>query len=303
MGRLHLALLLGLVMVVIGALLPRAAAAAGWVYFGGWYDEEIGRIGTDGQDPVRGLIVSDDAIPQAMTVSGEYLYWEQNSYPVEIGRARLDGSEVQPRFIVAGGGQANAPGLSVSGGRIYWSETRNPSGEGPSYLSSANLDGSGLLARQVSLGPDAADSVAVAGEWVYFITTHYSRGIDHYGVVRTRVDGRGASRKIAFNRPLVSATLVLAGSHAFWVESEDGKTFIARASLDGSNINTHFRRVPQKGCHTHSEMHGGAISGRFYFLGCESGGIDRVALTGHRGLRQLRTHARTDGGPILAATP
>lgn len=285
-------------------LLPGAAAAAGWVYFGGWYDEEIGRVGINGQDPVRGLIVSGDAIPQAMTVSGEYLYWEQNSYPVEIGRARLDGTDVQPRFIVASGGQANAPGLSVSGDRIYWSETRNSTGEGPSYLSSASLDGSDIVARQLSLGTHAGGSVTVAGDWVYFTTYVYSGGVSHYGVARERLDGRGAVRRIASNRPLVSGTLVIKGSHVYWVESgSDRKAFIAKASLDGSSINTRFRRLPRRGCHAHSDMNGGAISGSFYFLGCEAGGIDRVRIVGGRGFRTLKTHAKPDGGPILAATP
>lgn len=290
------------VLLAVAALPVAAQASAGSVFFGGWYDDEIGSVGFDGASPSPSLI-ADDGIPQAMTVSGEYLYWEANSSPIRIGRSRLDGTDVQPQLIAGGPGQVNAEGLSVEGGRIYWSETRNVTGFGPSYLSSANLDGSGLAPRQLALGPNAAGPVIVAEDHVVFLSQRSARGVLHTNVVRMRLDGRGGSEKIAVDRYPVADSLARQRGYLYWVESGSRNAYIARASLDGSSIDTRFRRVPRKGCHMRSEMQGGAVGGRYYFIGCESGLIDRVALRGGRGLLELQTGATLGSGPVLAATP
>jgi len=287
--------------LVVGS--PAAASAdAGTVFFGGWYEDPIGRVGFDGSNPDPNLI-EDDGIAQGITVSGDYLYWQANSYPVRIGRSRLDGTEVQSDFIMGEAGLSNANGLSVSEGRLYWSETRNSSGFGPSFLSSANLDGSGLATRQQSLGPNATGPVIVTQGYVIFVHERDARGITHWSIVRRKLGGRGGSRRIATDRPLISDTLVSRDNYLYWVEAADHGVYIARASLDGSSINTRFRRVPDKGCHARSPMQGGAISSRYYFIGCESGRIDRVSMNGSPRLRQLRTRARLGSGPVLAATP
>lgn len=272
------------------------------LFIGGWYDDRIAKVGFDGSGPVPNF-VPDDGIPEAMTVSGDFLYWQANSSPVRIGRARLDGGEVDPEFIHGGPGLVEAEGLSVSDGRLYWTETRNSTGFGPTYVSSANLDGSDIRLRQRSLGADSVGPATVAGGYVFFLNERSSRGITHWGIVRRRLEGSGGSRTIAPDRPLVHDTLTIYGGYLYWVESEDHGVYIARASLDGSGIDTRFRRVARKGCHLHSEMHGGVIGGGYYFLGCASGRVDRISLTGRPRLRPLVTRASVSSGPVLAATP
>jgi hypothetical protein len=292
-------------LVTLAALfLPAAAvAASGSVFFGGWYDDAIGSIGFDGSDPRPGLIV-DSAIPDAMVVSGDYLYWEANSSPIRIGRSRLDGSEVDSDFFFAGGGQVQPAGLSVVNERIYWAETRNSTGFGPAYLSSANLDGSGQTLRTSSLGSNTESRVVVTGGWVFFVISKDIRGVQRYSIARTRLDGRGSRRLVAANRPYVGESLTTLGSHIFWLEQNDsGRLFIARASLDAASIDTRFRRIPEKGCHASDEVVGAAISTGFYFLGCGSGNIDRVSITGRPHVRMLVTGAHLSSGPVLAATP
>lgn len=296
--------LVALVALVVLCLPASAEAASGSVFYGGWYDDSIGSVGFDGSDPSPSLIVSERAIPDAMTVSGDYLYWEANSSPIRIGRSRLDGSEVNPDFLSGGSGQVNPAGLSVSNGRLYWSETRNSTGFGSAYLSSANLDGSDRTIRTVSLGRNAGNRVVVNGGWVFFVIEKDVRGVQRYSVARKRLDGRGSRRLVAANRPYIGESLVTQGSHVYWLEQNDrGRLFIARASLDAASIDTQFRRIPEKGCHVGDEVVGTAISSLYFFLGCASGDIDRVSLTGRPHVRKLVTGAGLSSGPVLAATP
>jgi hypothetical protein len=139
--------------------------------------------------------------------------------------------------------------------------------------------------------------------YVFYVSRSDRGGISYSGIVRRRLGSRGESRKIAPNRPLVGDTLVSLGDYVYWVEEGRYGTFIARASLDGGSIDTRFRRVPDRGCHSHSEMHGGAISSRYYFIGCEAGGIDRITMTGRPRVRRLSTGGTVGSGPVLAATP
>lgn len=285
-------------------LLPAAAgAASGTVFYGGWYDDAIGSVGFDGSDP-RPNLVADDAIAEAMVVSGDYLYWEANSSPIRIGRSRLDGTEVDPDFFYGGRGQVQPEGLSVADGRIYWAETRNITGFGPGYLSSANLDGSDRTLRTVSLGRNTESAVLVNGGWAFFVISKDVGGIQRYSIARVRLDGRGSRRLVAANRPFVGQSLTTLGSHIFWLEQNDrGRLFIARASLDAGSIDSRFRRIPEKGCHVGDEVVGTAISTGYYFLGCAAGKIDRVSLTGRPHVRTLVTGADLTSGPVLAATP
>jgi hypothetical protein len=291
-------------LAVLAALfLPAAAAASGTVFYGGWYDDAIGSVGFDGSDP-RPSLIGDDAIPEAMVVSGDYLYWEANSSPIRFGRSRLDGTEVDPDFFFGGKGQVQPEGLSIVDGRIYWAETGNITGLGPGYLSSADLDGSDRALRTVSLGRNTESAVLVNGGWAFFVISKDVRGIQRYSIARVRLDGRGSRRLVAANRPFVGESLTTLGSHVFWLEQDDsGRLFIARASLDAGSIDTRFRRIPEKGCHVGDEVVGTAISTGYYFLGCGSGNIDRVSLTGRPHVRTLVTGADLTSGPVLAATP
>jgi len=291
------------VAVFAALILPATAQASGQVFYGGWYDSAIGSVSFDGSNPQPNLIVNQLTVPFALAVSGEYLYWESNSFPVDIGRSRLDGSELNPQFITAPGGAFGSNGLSISNGRIYWSETRNSTGFGPALLSSANLDGSDQQNRFLSLGSNAAGASLVIGGWAFLVTHKEVRGVEHYSIARRRLDGKGSRRLVAANRPFVGEALVGDGSHIYWLEGEDRNLFIARASINAGSLNTRWRHIPRKGCHVHEDIGGIAISSEFLFLGCPGGDVDRVALRGRTRVKMLSTGAALGSGPVLAATP
>jgi hypothetical protein len=287
---------------------PAAARASGQVFFGGWYDSAIGSVNSDGSEPQPNLIVNEETVPLGMAVGGDHLYWESNSAGVKIGRSRLDGSEADTELVGTDGGPPGGDGVSISGGRVYWTEKRNSTGFGPLYLSSANLDGSGQQVRFLSLGTNAEGTAFVSGSYVFFVIQKDVRGVERYSVARSRLDGKGSRRIVAADRPYAAEGLVGNASHVYWVEENpyaggDQELFIAKASVNASSLNTRWRRIPRKGCHVKDGAGGIALGARYLFIGCPGGDIDRVSLGRRARLKTLMTGAKLSSGPVLAATP
>ena len=84
-------------------------------------------------------------------MNGTHIFWA-NSNPggTSIGRANLDGSNVNPNFITG----ATAPGgVAVTATHVYW--TNNSPTIGEDSIGRANLDGSGVNQDFISVMPDA----------------------------------------------------------------------------------------------------------------------------------------------------
>jgi hypothetical protein len=83
-----------------------------------------------------------------LAVAGKYIYWMNNaesSKPVTIGRANLDGTDVNKRFII---GVTNGCGIAVVGGHIYWTNAGfADSRHATDAIGRANLDGTGVNQR------------------------------------------------------------------------------------------------------------------------------------------------------------
>ena len=128
------------------------ALAGGHIYWasGG----AIGRANVDGSG-VDGRFIPDLAIPRTsptslgggscgIAVAGKYIYWMNNAEslkPVTIGRANLDGTGVNKRFIT---GVATGCGIAVVRGYIYWT---NGGFSHRHALGRANLEGTGVSQR------------------------------------------------------------------------------------------------------------------------------------------------------------
>jgi hypothetical protein len=93
-------------------------------------------------------------------VAGKYIYWiyaAESRKPVTIGRANLDGTGVNKRFIT---GVTNGfCGIAVVGGHIYWTNG--------GFVGRANLDGTGVN-RRVIRTPGGACGVAVYQGHIYW---------------------------------------------------------------------------------------------------------------------------------------
>jgi hypothetical protein len=114
----------------------------------------IGRANVDGTG-VDDQFITDLAIPRSpafqtadpcgIAVAGKYIYWTnwaESGKPVPIGRANLDGTGVNKRFIT---GVTPGCGIAVAGGHIYW--TNGGFVKSRYAIGRANLDGTGVNQR------------------------------------------------------------------------------------------------------------------------------------------------------------
>jgi virginiamycin B lyase len=186
-----------------------------------WANENgtIGRVRSDGSDFDPEFITglgSEWGIWD-VTVDDTYIYWSDWNLD-SIGRAKLDGSEVETEWIKSG----SAPrGLAVNDTHIYWTVT----GE---KLGRANLDGSEPDLEFIVLVGSNVDGVDVDENWLYWA----DKGKNNIG--RAKLDGSEVNTSF-ITAPNDCADLRVNSTHIYWV-NDSGNT-IGRANLDGSEPN------------------------------------------------------------------
>jgi virginiamycin B lyase len=213
-----------------------------------WADDRAGTIGRanrdgTGVDPnfITGLldkltgqvpIVTIAATPGSVAVDAAHIYWTDYATGT-IGRANLDGSRVNRKFITG----ADAPvGVAVDAGHVYWTNTQ------PGTIGRANVDGGGVnqnfIAGVGSVIPTGG--VAVDAAHVYW-TNGQTIG-------RANLDGTTADPTFITGAG-VPGDVDVDAEHVYW-SNQDTLTptgqvsGIGRASLDGTRVNPTFITVP-----------------------------------------------------------
>src|SRR4051812_17616674 len=127
--------------LALTALLMSATPASG--------DVSIGRAKTDATDRHPDFIVdAGSGAPGDVAIGGVHIYWVAGD---AIGRANLDGSNVDPAFIT---GVGKVDGLTAGPQYLYW---------GGTAIGRARLDGTGVEPSFITpIG--GADDVAVGGQ-------------------------------------------------------------------------------------------------------------------------------------------
>ena len=156
-----------------------------------------------------------------------YVYWTSGTDGATVGRANLDGSGKNGRFISAG---HPTFGIAVDGAHIYW-----PTAGG--NVGRANLDGTGADQRFIEdVNPYG---LAVDASHIYWPRFNTSIG-------RANLDGTGADVNfIAGDEELGTenmqpAEVAVAGPYVYWLDLDGG---IGRANLDGSGVVLRFVRT------------------------------------------------------------
>jgi hypothetical protein len=219
-NRKSLSLIALLAVVASLALAPQAGAA---VYWGNFGTSSIGGANLDASGISPSFI--GGASPGGVAVDGQHIYWANNKQGSTIGRADLDGGNVNNSFITG----ANDPeGVAVDGQHIYWG---NYSGNS---IGRVDLDGtSNKNVNFVSGGVDGPAGVAVDGQHIYWASTN--------GNTVGRVDLNGTSNKDPnfIPEPFAPDTegVAVSSNFIYWVTSTGT---IGRAGIDGSNPNRDF---------------------------------------------------------------
>ena len=204
-----------------------AAVAPGWLAVGGeyiyWTDAGggIGRakLNGSGAEPfIKTIRIGSLTVADGLAVDAKHIYWA-NFTSNTIGRANLDGSGVNERFIT---GAAAPRGVAVDGTHIYWTNWAIDT------IGRANLDGSGVNQSFID-GPFRPSGVAVDAQYIYW-TNLASIG-------RANLDGSGA------NNLFISGSgqeLAVDGQYLYWADNNSAFNAIGRANVDGSGVNQTF---------------------------------------------------------------
>jgi sugar lactone lactonase YvrE len=148
-----------------------------------------------------------------------FVYWSIDGNFFAIGRANLDGSGVDQRFIT---GVNDPGGVAVDAQHVYWTNT------GSGTIGRANLDGSGVDQRFIT---GAQVGVAVDSQHVYWTNSSSD------AIGRANLDGSGVDQSFitGASDPM---SVAVDGQHVYWANAGSGA--IGRPNLDGSGANQRF---------------------------------------------------------------
>jgi Domain of unknown function (DUF5050) len=158
----------------------------GYIYWTNTCCGTIGRANLNGTDITPNFIAAGAAAsePVAITAAGGYIYWANEGgkdtdtrslVPSSIGRAHLDGTDVNQRFIV---GAHTADAVTVAGGYIYWANLRKYT------IGRAKLNGTGVNQRFMTNTTGLA--LANHGRYIY--------GSDFDDIWRAKLNGTNINR-------------------------------------------------------------------------------------------------------------
>ncbi|MEA2420992.1 MAG: hypothetical protein QOF55_91, partial [Thermoleophilaceae bacterium] len=140
-----------------------------------------------------------------------------------IGRANLDGTNPNPRFITGAGAPS---GVAVNATHIYWANQSTNS------IGRANLDGSGATQSFIT-GVKNPGDIAVDERHIYW------SGGSTNSIGRANLNGSSPNQNF-IRSVVVTGTgggLFVSTTHIYWTTSGPGTAAIGRANLDGSNAN------------------------------------------------------------------
>ena len=197
---------------LLAAVLPSRASA--FVY---WVNSEANSMGVQASMAAMRTGVYRDENPLSIAIGGDHLYWTQGSF-ASIGRANLDGTDVEPLFLrgVEGGY------IAADEGHIYWEHYTGTIGR-------ANLDGSEVDEDFITLS--GLSRFTVSGNYIYWVN------YDQHTIGRASLDGKEVDQSFigTLEDP---GGLAVGEGHIYWFNGIG--TAIGRANLDGSDVQQEF---------------------------------------------------------------
>lgn len=168
--------------------------------------------------------ITGASLPTGVAVAGDYIYWG-NNLTGEIGRARLNGTDVNQNFIATA--QPEGPdGVVVGNGYIYWANDFN--------IGRARLSGMDVNQNFIAVpdGPSGVSGLAVTSRHIYW--TDETAG----NIGRANLDGTDVNQTFITGASFPQVGLVVGCRHIYWTNADSGT--VGRANLDGSGVNQDF---------------------------------------------------------------
>jgi virginiamycin B lyase len=181
----------------------------------------------------RNFITGADQ-PEGVAVYGGYIYWVNHDTAGSVGRALLNGADVNENFVpneaASGGNNINyATGIAVTGSYIYWDDTNQNS-----IARASTATGTGV--QQFITGLNTPRGVVVNGSYIY-----WANDLDNGTIGRANLDGSGANNNF-ISGALGPCMVTVAGGYIYWGDSGGGTvgSTVGRARLDGTGATEHY---------------------------------------------------------------
>jgi hypothetical protein len=217
-------LVTALTLLALGA--PAPAGAYLYWHRGG----QVTRANLDGSEITTEFIQDGRGASNGLAIGGGYIYFGE--YGRLVGRARLNGSDVDPNLISipqpapidpSNPTERDASSLAVSGAYVYWTS-------GTDNIGRANVNGGSVEPGFIELGVPTEGGVAADEGHVYWATEH--------AIGRARLDGGDVEPDFMSLEGVHLDGIAAADGHIYWTSIVSHN--IGRADLQGRHINRHF---------------------------------------------------------------
>jgi hypothetical protein len=185
------------------ALLTLAPGAGAFVYWGNNAGSTIGRAELEGGGVEQDFIpLPSGSQPCGVVVDGDHIFWADGVS--KIGRAKIDGTDVDPSFIT-GADFPCGPSINAASGTIYWANTADQT------IGKANLDGTHVQQGFITQPVENPSWTYDFGNQVYF--TNKSDGSIW---MASDVDGSGAKVALPPGNAFQPTGVLLIGDTGFF---------------------------------------------------------------------------------------
>jgi virginiamycin B lyase len=202
----------------------RTPATPGYVYWTNNNNGTIGRATINGTDIIEAFVKTGYKSGNAsLTVNADYIYWTtaNGGTATYIGRANIDGKDVNPKFINTAGD--NVCGVAISSTYIYWV------GDVGSYIGRAKLDGTDVDPDFINVGTRVC-GLAVTKSSIYW--ANYDDG----EIGQANIDGSDPNPSAIDVGSVVG--IAIEGDYLYF--ASNGGTTIGRVKLNGTDLDTNF---------------------------------------------------------------
>ena len=199
---------------------PATASSGDYIYWANFWGHSVGRASLDLSDVKPGFISMPDRWPTGIAVDDRYIYWANFNWnaPSTIGRANLDGTDVNQEFIQTLGSPI---GLAVDDNYIYWANI-----EGVNTIGRAKLDGTDINQQFITLVVGMPRGMAVSRDFIYW--ANYNTGT----IGRANLNGTGVNENWITGCGGQPHGVTVTEAYIYWANYGDGT--IRRANLDGT---------------------------------------------------------------------
>jgi low-density lipoprotein receptor class B len=209
---------------------------------------------------------------------GNFVYWSEASPSSSIGRAKINGTGLNTKFIP---GLGNPTSVAVDSQFVYWSD------RGTNVIGRANLDGSGVNPSFVTTGVNNPAALAVSATGIYWAN---NPGVAPFTIGHANIDG---TNPVGNFITLSASTCGLAADSSSLYFIGTGNK-IGRATLDGSAVDPSFISVPSPS----SISCGLAVDPSFVYYPSDSGNtVGRAPVGGGTADASFIAAGTTGGGP------